>query len=135
MIIPCTISEAALKGGFVILLSPKDKNLPAWIIIYITMATKASIRPIDLNNPFVSSVLPLLLKDMTTGRNILWGTDSYGHPADSEIQLRQLSDDVIIPRAEKALETRTARTRDFAEVFTPTWICNRINYPRGRSLS
>lgn len=108
-------------------MSSKDRSFPAWTIIYISMETKTSTRPIDLNNPFVSSVLPLLLQDMTTGRNILWGTNSFCHPADSEIQLRQLSDDVIIPRAEKALETRTARTRDFAEVFTPTWICNRMN--------
>ena len=36
-------------------------------------------------------------------------------------------DSLIQPRVEKALEHQTNRTRDKAEVFTPSWICNAQN--------
>ena len=82
---------------------------------------------INLNNANVLPVLPLLLKDKTTKRNILWGTDSYGHPAESEMLIDQISTGIIEPRVQKALEARADRTKTFAEIFTPSWICNRMN--------
>ena len=82
---------------------------------------------IDLNDANVLPVLPLLLKDKTTKRNILWATDSYGHLAESEILIDQISTGIIEPRVQKALEARADRTKTFAEVFTPSWICNRMN--------
>ena len=36
-------------------------------------------------------------------------------------------DSLIQPRVEKVLEHQTNRTRDKAEVFTPSWICNAQN--------
>ena len=82
---------------------------------------------IDLNDANVLPVLPLLLKDKTTKGNILWATDSYGHPAESEMLIDQISTGIIEPRVQKALEARADRTKTFAEVFTPSWICNRMN--------
>lgn len=82
---------------------------------------------INLNNANVLLVLPLLLKDKTTKRNILWATDSYGHPAESEMLIDQISTGIIEPRVQKALEARADRTKTFAEVFTPSWICNQMN--------
>lgn len=34
---------------------------------------------------------------------------------------------VIMPRVLKSRDTQTARSRDMAEVFTPSWICNAQN--------
>ncbi len=52
---------------------------------------------------------------------------SYGYQPDSEIQIDQLTGNMIEPRVQKAIETRSDRTKAFAEVFTPSWICNQMN--------
>lgn len=91
------------------------------------MESSNTIKLIDFNDPNVSLVLPLLLKDKTTKRNILWATDSYSHPAESEMLIDQISNSIIEPRVQKAQEARADRTKTFAEVFTPSWICNQMN--------
>ena len=67
------------------------------------MENATPINLIDLNDANVSLVLPLLLKDKTTKRNILWATDSYNHPAESEMLIDQISNSIIEPRVQKAL--------------------------------
>lgn len=68
----------------------------------------------------------LLLKDMTTGRNIIWAADDYKdfQPADEII-----FDDInlIQPRFKKVKEQQKSRTKKRAEIFTPAWICNLQN--------
>lgn len=97
------------------------------MLYYICMENVNTINLINLNDPNVSLVLPLLLKDKTTKRNILWATDSYSYPAESEMLIDQISNSIIEPRVQKALEARADRTKTFAEVFTPSWICNQMN--------
>jgi len=90
---------------------------------------------IDFNHPVIRKVLPLLLRDKTTGRNILWATDTYaplgpGYAAEKEIQPDQVSGfqaGVIAPRTLKSTDDQQSRTRKHAEVFTPAWVCNRMN--------
>lgn len=41
--------------------------------------------------------------------------------------IEQLSNSIIEPRVQKALEAKADRTKSFAEVFTPSWICNQMN--------
>lgn len=90
---------------------------------------------IDFNHPVIRKVLPLLLRDKTTGRNILWATDTYaplgpGYAAEKEIQPDQVSGfqaGVIAPRTLKSADEQQSRTRKHAEVFTPAWVCNRMN--------
>lgn len=72
----------------------------------------------------------MILKDRTTGRNIIWGTNSYaamgeGFQYDDEITGGTVS--VIRPRVEKAVVEQKKRTKGKAEVFTPSWICNTQN--------
>lgn len=81
--------------------------------------------------PFTEEVLSILLLDRTTGKNILWATDDYS-PIDSksQIQLSQITgthSDRIKPRIQKQKEEQQSRTRNKAEVFTPSWICNAQN--------
>ena len=90
---------------------------------------------IRLDDYPVWPVLPLLLKDKTMKRNIIWATASYAslgeYYADSaqmtENALRNMGRDSIQPRILKAQEEQQKRTRAHAEVFTPAWICCQMN--------
>lgn len=81
------------------------------------------------------SLLRILLKDNTTEKNILWMTENYlalgeGYEIKSEITIpliTGLNSNVIKPRTNKARKEQFHRIRDMAEVFTPSWICNRQN--------
>ena len=80
-------------------------------------------------------LLEILLKDNSSGKNIIWATNDYasngeGFSADDQI-LHDLitgeNGELIKPRTEKTKEEKLARIRDKAEVFTPSWICNQMN--------
>ena len=82
----------------------------------------------------VAPMLDLLLADKSTRRNIIWATDTYeeyGEGFTDKVQidapalLRRTG--IIRPRIEKSLEAQAERTRKKAEVFTPAWLCNRMN--------
>ncbi len=84
---------------------------------------------------FDYELLTILLKDMTTNKNIIWGTDNYIVedvsilPTD-EIKIEQIigyNGNVIKPRTKKSKIDQAKRVRDKAEVFTPAWICNKQN--------
>ena len=85
-------------------------------------------------------LLDILLKDHTTSKkdvqhNIFWATSDYeylgdGYQYDSPILPHLITGDnghVIMPRVLKSRDTQAARSRDMAEVFTPSWICNSQN--------
>ena len=92
------------------------------------------IREDDLQE-LSAEVLDTLLRDHTTGKNIFWATHDYealGSEYDyhSEIQPHLITGEkgmVIRPRVLKSKENQTDRSRDMAEVFTPSWICNAQN--------
>ena len=80
-------------------------------------------------------VLAVLLKDRSTGCNLIWATDDYavrgkGFGANDEMQVAQIADrdhPVIRPRVDKNAEKQRQRSVKRAEVFTPSWICNKQN--------
>lgn len=80
-------------------------------------------------------LLEVLLKDYSTKRNIIWATDDYselgaGYSTSDEITVEAITGtngNIIMPRSVKSKETQGNRTRNMAEVFTPTWICNKMN--------
>ena len=80
-------------------------------------------------------LLEPLLQDKTTKSNILWGTDAYADLGSAYQKDRPITVDlitgehsgVIKNRARKALEQQNERTRQHAEVFTPFWICEKMN--------
>lgn len=85
-------------------------------------------------------LLNTLLKDHTMSRegiqrNIFWATSDYeslgeGYQYADPILPHLITGDnghVIMPRVLKSRNTQTARSRDMAEVFTPSWICNAQN--------
>ena len=81
------------------------------------------------------SLLEILLKDKTTGKNIIWATDNYSkygelYTSEKEIKIELITSrhgGVIKPRVEKSKEERMQRVRQKAEVFTPSWVCNLQN--------
>lgn len=80
-------------------------------------------------------VLEILLCDRTTNKNIFWATNDYEYKGiaykyNSEIAVAAITGQngrVIKPRVLKSKEKQTNRSKDMAEVFTPSWICNAQN--------
>lgn len=90
---------------------------------------------IDIYSYPVCNVLKSLLQDKTTNKNIIFATDIYTNTElnineKTEISiniLKVLGQEIIQPRIKKSLEHQILRTRKKAEVFTPAWICNKMN--------
>ncbi|MCR5105726.1 MAG: restriction endonuclease subunit M [Eubacterium sp.] len=91
---------------------------------------------IDLKSYPVSNVLKDLLLDKTTGENIIFATNAYIDripPMNEKTHITtdllfiNNNDNIIQPRVAKTLEQQAERTRKKAEVFTPSWICNKMN--------
>lgn len=62
--------------------------------------------------------------------HVRWGTGDYGFAADAEIDpvvVSQREKKVVCPRVDKRLEDQRKRSVSRAEVFTPSWICNKQN--------
>ena len=80
-------------------------------------------------------LLSLLLFDHTTRNHIFWATDNYaymgeGFQSGDTITVERVTGeygDLVKPRVKKTKAEQTARVRDKAEVFTPSWICNSQN--------
>ena len=82
----------------------------------------------------LNRILDKLLIDKTTSKRIIWATDGYSEYGENycdrfEITpgaLAGINPVLIQPRAFKALETQQQRTKSKAEVFTPSWIVNKM---------
>ena len=90
---------------------------------------------IELDGYPVKRVLKQLLVDKTTKQNIIFATNAY---TKDEVQideksqitleiLKGFNSTVIQPRVAKSQQEQADRTRSKAEVFTPSWICNKMN--------
>lgn len=81
------------------------------------------------------TLLGILLFDRTTRRNIIWGTTDYeiygeDYKAQYPIKIDLITGEnrnIIQPRIYKEKASQTNRTKDKAEVFTPSWMCNEQN--------
>lgn len=89
---------------------------------------------IDIESYPIQDTLNLLLQDKTTKKNIIWATDAYAENGDGYLDRQEISavklmnyPKLIKPRIEKTQEDQQDRTRKKAEVFTPAWLCNRMN--------
>lgn len=88
------------------------------------MKNKADI----LEGNISREILDVLLRDHTTQRNIFLATKDYeqwgeGYAESDEIIYEKVCDNnKSIPRVLKDRLQQTARSRDMAEVFTPSWV-------------
>lgn len=92
---------------------------------------------LDIQWLYSKGLLDRLLKDKTTGHNILWATDAY-----SALGMRYGYDEPLSPalitganagviqaRAQKGQARRDKRTRQRGEVCTPLWVVKKmVNY-------
>lgn len=100
-----------------------------------------STDPIDINEDELLRVSPTLLNTLLIDRtlstperqvNIFWATDNYaergvGYQYNDPITIEAITGDnsrVIVPRAIKSRDKQRKRSREMAEVFTPSWVCN-----------
>lgn len=102
------------------------------------MNKDTNILTIDIREDYLlkkDNLLNILLEDKTTGKNILWATDSYeskgkkfapNAPITSELVTGK-NGSLIQPRAIKSKEEQLLRTREKAEVFTPLSIVKQMN--------
>ena len=78
-------------------------------------------------------LLHILLKDHSSGKTIIWATNNYsslgyGFQSSDHITVESVTGvngNVVKPRVEKFKEEQTDRIKQKAEVFTPSWICNK----------
>ena len=80
----------------------------------------------------VKDYMKVLLSDKTTKKNIVFATDSYvdvgsGYGPEHQMTEELIQKLEIQPRIAKALEEQSQRTRKKAEVFTPAWLCCKMN--------
>ena len=80
-------------------------------------------------------LLAELLRDHTTKGNIFWASDNYeflgeGYGYYDPITIATITGErgsIIQPRVLKSRAEQVGRTKDKAEVFTPSWVCNAQN--------
>lgn len=88
---------------------------------------------INLVYNFDDEILDILLKDRNTNKNIIFATSNYeksGYDKTMEIKvefLKHRNRALIRPRIYKSKEEQKVRSKENAEVFTPSWICNKQN--------
>ena len=80
--------------------------------------------------------LNILLQDHSTGANIRWATKDYihygvnGYGEWDDITVESIIKEngfIIRPRVDKTAAEQRARSVEKAEVFTPSWVCNKQN--------
>lgn len=99
------------------------------------MATASIIDIQESSLRRTGDLLDILLLDRTTGKNLIWATDSYarygkGFAAKNRIKPELVTgaySKLIQPRAAKSPEEQRQRTRDKGEVFTPLRIVDKMN--------
>lgn len=88
------------------------------------------------SNTLLFKVLPELLKDRTTDKNIIWATSTYqdygayyhkDRQMFPDFNINFIMDEILLPRIQKSKLQQVSRTKEKAEVFTPSWICNKMN--------
>ena len=94
---------------------------------------------IDIKENYIyhldNELLAILLQDHSSKKNIIWATDNYssrgcGYYSHDQITVHAITGyngNIIKPRTEKSQKEQAERVRQKAEVFTPSWICNKQN--------
>lgn len=88
------------------------------------------IIPFITENDYIYDYIGDLLIDKTTGKNIIFATDSYEYDSTEELTSNVIKDLIaskkLLPRVYKSIEAQKERTKKKAEVFTPSWVCKQM---------
>ena len=77
-----------------------------------------------------SEILSILLYDNTTKKNIIWASNNYtiyGRKFSFNEEITAEGENIIKFRSLKSKNVKAKRSKDSAEVFTPSWVCNEQN--------
>ena len=97
------------------------------------------VHKIDIQENYIlrlnNDLLAILLLDRTTNKNLIWATDNYKdfgmkYYPESRIMIDLITGhngNIIKPRVNKSKKEQQDRVKNKAEVFTPSWICNKQN--------
>lgn len=102
------------------------------------------LQNIDISEDFIASLSPKILKILlqdhsrSSSKNyvsIFWATDNYKHLGPDYAYDKSITPELITgkhnkvvqPRVVKSKAVQAARSKDMAEVFTPSWVCNLQN--------
>lgn len=137
-------SQSTIRAAFSMPLElASNPNKANGKILQLSKYTSHSDPDISEHNLYKQypSILETLLIDRTTStpktkRNIIWANEHYidhdsrAYAATAQIKPELITGDrryIIMPRALKSLALQKERTREKAEVFTPTWIVKKQN--------
>lgn len=94
-------------------------------------------KEIDFNEKLMliehPDIIDVLLSDRSSKKNIKWCTDNYSragiHSDDYMVKESIIfrKESLIRPRILKSQSEQKKRIKDMAEVFTPSWVCNKQN--------
>jgi len=94
---------------------------------------------IDIKEDYIyhldTELLTVLLKDRSSRQNIIWATDNYsshgfGYQSNDQITVHAITKhngNIVKPHTKKSKNEQADRIRNKAEVFTPSWMCNKQN--------
>lgn len=88
---------------------------------------------IDFNSYAIGITLKKLLEDKSAKRNIIWATNTYESLGSKFAPRKEMTVElfesgfVLESRIRKCEKTQHERTKASAEVFTPSWIVNKMN--------
>jgi len=87
----------------------------------------------EIRKLYDMGLLDKLLLDKTTTRNIIWATDAYTALGDDYLRDKEMTAELLVrepfklmPRAEKARDAQSERTKTHAEVFTPLLVVKKM---------
>lgn len=80
-------------------------------------------------------LMDILLSDRTTKGNIFWATTNYEYLGDDFLYHAPIltnlitgeNGDLLMPRVHKDKVLQHIRSKEMAEIFTPSWVCNSQN--------
>jgi hypothetical protein len=99
---------------------------------------------IDISEDFINGLSPAVLKNLLQDHSkstskkyasIFWATDNYRHLGPDYAYDKPITPELITgkhgkvvqPRVVKSKAVQVARSKEMAEVFTPSWVCNKQN--------
>lgn len=80
-------------------------------------------------------ILNILLADRSSKKTIKWGTNNYARYGKGYLENDYIKSELIVGKYKNIIKPRTAkskteqknRSKEMAEVFTPSWMCNKQN--------
>lgn len=96
------------------------------------MAKQKTLDTNQIDIKEIEELLEIQLKDRSSGENIIWATDTFkeigvNFSPSAQITVESITrkyNEIIKPRIQKSREVQEFRSKDKADVFTPSWVCN-----------